>query len=299
MSGDLMDGIVGYLITPLDASGRVDTASLSRLTESMVTSGIPAVSPLGSTGILPLLSDEERDTVVDAVCRQVSGRVPVLVGTSSMTTGNAVRHARYAEKVGASAILVAPLAYWKLTEQEVFDHYAAIADSVSLPIMAYNNPSSGTDMSADFLLRLAEIPNVTMVKESTGDIARIQHLLLHGEGRLRVFIGKNTLSFAAFALGCHGWCSAAAQIAPRQLLALHRSLAADADLGEGRRMFRELFPLLEALVGSGLARTVPAALQLLGTDPGPLRRPLQPLGGAARDRLAAAMRRLGLLGPDA
>ena len=295
MSEALLHGIVGYLITPLDTSGRVDTKQLSQLTEAMIASGIPSVSPVGSTGILPLLTDEERDMVVDTVCRQVSGRVPVLVGTSSMTTGNAIRHARYAERAGASALLISPLAYWKLTEQEIFDHYDAVASAVSLPIMAYNNPSSGTDMSADLLLRLAEIPNVTMVKESTGDLARIQHLLLHGEGRLQVFIGKNTLSFAAFALGCHGWCSAAAQIAPRQLLAMHRALVVDADLREARRMFRELFPLLEALVRSGLARTIPAALELLGQAPGPLRLPLQPIGEAARAGLAAAMRNLGLL----
>ncbi len=260
----------------------------------MVQSGIHSVSPLGSTGILPLLGDEERDLVVDTVCRQVGARVPVLVGTSSMTTEGAIRHARYAEKAGAAALLIAPLAYWKLTEREVFDHYDSIAKAVSIPIMAYNNPSSGTDMSADFLLKLSQIPNVTMVKESTGDITRIQHLLLHGEDRLRVFVGKNTLSFAAFALGCHGWCSAAAQVAPRHLLDMHQALTGDCDMAEARRMFRELFPLLESLVRWGLARTIPAALDLQGQASGPLRRPLQPIGDSERAALSAAMQKLGI-----
>ncbi|RYZ11089.1 MAG: dihydrodipicolinate synthase family protein, partial [Myxococcaceae bacterium] len=170
-------GIVSYPITPF-TEGRVDEVLLGRLVEDMVGAGVHAIAPLGSTGVLPYLSDEEREQVAEVVVKRVAGRVPTLVGVSSLTTEQTVRHAKYAEKVGASAVMIIPMSYWKLGDAEILGHFDAVAKAISIPIAVYNNPATGgLDLSPDILSRLLRIPNVTMVKESTGDVNRMHRLV--------------------------------------------------------------------------------------------------------------------------
>jgi 4-hydroxy-tetrahydrodipicolinate synthase len=173
MASTLFKGIIAYPVTPFsEASGEVDTHALTQSIERLIADGVHAVAPLGSTGESAYLSDAEWDQVADESLRAVGKRVPVVVGISDLTTANAVRRARFAERAGADAVMVLPISYWKLSEQEIFEHYAAIAGSVGIPIMVYNNPAtSGIDLTPQLIARLVrEIDNVTMVKESTGDI---------------------------------------------------------------------------------------------------------------------------------
>ncbi len=117
-----------------------------------------AVAPLGSAGVLPYLSDQERQLIVEATMEQVNGRVPVMIGVSGLTTERVVHHARFAEKQGAAAVMVIPMSYWKLTEAEILTHFNTVGDAISLPIMAYNNPATGgLDMPPEFLAKLLRI----------------------------------------------------------------------------------------------------------------------------------------------
>jgi len=293
MKAEQLRGIIGYLITPLTSDDRVDVARLERLTKKMIADGVHAISPLGSAGLLPYLDAADRERVLETVCRQAKDRVPVLVGISSLTTRDAVFNAKAAAAAGASALLLAPTAYWKLTEREIVGHYTKVAEATALPIMVYNNPASGTDMAPDLILRLAEIPNITMVKESTGDLSRIQHLLTHNKGQLRVYVGKNTLSFPALALGCHGWCSAAAHIIPKEIIELYELCQTESDLKAAQSLFARISPLLHALVSGGLPRSVAAALEILGEDPIFLRAPMLPLPDSGRKELHVLLRELG------
>ena len=182
-----LKGIIAYPITPFSADGTVDIAKYKELLERMVKAGVHAVAPLGSAGVLPYLSDQERQLIVEATMEQVNGRIPVMIGVSGLTTERVVHHARFAEKQGAAAVMIIPMSYWKLTEAEILTHFNTVGDAISLPIMAYNNPATGgLDMPPEFLAKLLRIPNVTMIKESTGDVNRL-HRLVHPRVFEKVF----------------------------------------------------------------------------------------------------------------
>jgi 4-hydroxy-tetrahydrodipicolinate synthase len=148
--------------------------------------------------------------------QHVAKRVPTIVSVSDLTTAKAVRRARFAEAQGADAVMVLPAAYWKLSEAEILAHYRAIGDSIGVPIMLYNNPAtSGTDMSVDLILRIVKgVENVTMVKESTGDIQRM-HNCNAGRRQVPFYNGCNPLALEAFAAGAKGWCTAAPNLIPQ------------------------------------------------------------------------------------
>lgn len=288
-----MKGIVAYPITPLTDSDQLDLKTYCLLLDRLIDNGSHAVAPLGSAGILPYLSDDEREHITEATTSHVAGRVPVMIGVSSLTTERAVHHARIAEKAGASAVMVIPMSYWRLTDDEIFDHYARIAESISIPIMAYNNPATaGIDMSPLFLSRLLQIDNVTMVKESSGDVNRMHQLIQCAGDDVAFFNGSNPMAYSAFAAGATGWCTAAPNLIPRLNLDLYDAFTKTKDLRQAKQVFHQQLPLLKLLVDYGLPRTVAAGLQLDGVPIGPLRSPLRPLSQTHRDELAVLLRQV-------
>lgn len=272
-----LKGVIAYPITPFDVREQVDIPLFKKLVERLVISGSDAIAPLGSTGVLPYLSDEEKESLTEACIQQVAGRVPTLVGVSNLTTERTIHHARFAEKAGATALMIIPMSYWKLSDEEIFRHYDKVAAEVSIPIMAYNNPAtSGIDMSPALLKRLLEIPNVTMIKESSGDIQRM-HLLRKALGEEVAFYnGSNPLALAAFAAGATGWCTAAPNLVPELNNALYKAVL-DNDPEKAQQLFYRQFDLLRFIVAKGLPRAIQAGLNILGEDAGYLRSPLMPL----------------------
>ncbi|MBC9811050.1 dihydrodipicolinate synthase family protein [Crocinitomicaceae bacterium CZZ-1] len=292
MKDNLFKGVIAYPITPFDDNGQVNIPLFKRLVERLVISGSHAIAPLGSTGVLPYLSDEEKEAVTEATIQQVSGRVPTLVGVSNLTTEKTIYHARFAEKSGATAVMIIPMSYWKLTDDEIVDHYDAVASKISIPIMAYNNPAtSGVDMSPALLKRLLEIPNVTMIKESTGDIQRMHHLRKElGEG-VAFYNGSNPLALAAFSAGATGWCTAAPNLIPELNIALYNAIQQN-DLETAQSLFYQQVDLLKFIVAKGLPRAVKAGLHLLGEDGGTLRSPLKPLTEGETEELKHILLRI-------
>lgn len=201
---------------PFAADGGLDLPALGRSIERLIDGGVHAIAPLGSTGEGAYLSDPEWDEVVDFTLKTVAHRVPTIVSVSDLTTAKTVRRAQFAESLGAEAVMVLPISYWKLNEAEVFQHYRAVGEAIGVPVMLYNNPgTSGIDMSVELILRIVrEVDNVTMVKESTGDIQRMHKLRLLGEGRVPFYNGCNPLALEAFVAGAKGWCSAAPNLIP-------------------------------------------------------------------------------------
>lgn len=223
-------GIIGYTITPFTADGEgLDLPALGRSIDRLVEGGAHAIAPLGSTGEGAYLSDHEWDQVAEFSLAHIDGRVPTVVSVSDLTTAGAIRRARLAERLGADAVMVLPTAYWKLSEAEILQHYQAIGDSIGVPIMLYNNPAtSGTDMSVELILRIVKtVENVTMVKESTGDIQRMHKLQVLGEGQVPFYNGCNPLALEAFVAGATGWCTAAANLIPALNLALYQAVQAN------------------------------------------------------------------------
>jgi len=270
-------GIIAYPITPFDENEQVDIPLFRKLVERLVASGSHAIAPLGSTGVLPYLSDAEKEAITEATMQQVAGRVPTLVGVSNLTTERTIYHAKFAEKAGATAVMIIPMSYWKLTDDEIVKHYDAVAASISIPIMAYNNPATGgVDMSPALLKRLLEIPNVTMIKESTGDVQRMHYLKKELGEDVAFYNGANPLALAAFAAGAKGWCTAAPNLIPELNLELYEAVENN-DLATAQKVFLQQVNLLKFIVAKGLPRAIKAGLNILGEDGGYIRRPLQPL----------------------
>ncbi|MDJ1499611.1 dihydrodipicolinate synthase family protein [Xanthocytophaga agilis] len=270
-------GIIAYPITPFDNQEKVDIPLFKKQVDRLIVSGAHGIAPLGSTGVLPYLTDEEKEAVTEATMQQVANRVPTLVGVSNLTTDKTIYHARFAEKAGATAVMIIPMSYWKLTDDEIVQHYDAVASKLSIPIMVYNNPATGgVDMSPALLKRLLKIPNVTMIKESTGDIQRMHYLRKELGEDVAFYNGSNPLALAAFAAGANGWCTAAPNLIPELTTQLYNTIQNN-DLAEAQRVFYQQLDLLKFIVSKGLPRAIQAGLNILGEDGGQLRSPLKPL----------------------
>ncbi|MFI9407710.1 dihydrodipicolinate synthase family protein [Nocardia sp. NPDC052316] len=283
-----VSGIVAYPVTPFSAdSGKVDEPVLRALVDRLVEAGVDAVAPLGSTGESAYLDDQEWAAVASICVEQVDGRVPTVVGVSELTTAGTIARARLAERLGATALMMLPVAYWRLTDNELRRHFTAVADAVALPVMAYNNPgTSGIDMSPEFLVDLvAGVDNITMIKESSGDIARMRRIAELGGASVPFFNGSNRLALQAFGAGAAGWCTAAACLVPEQITEVWRLLRAG-ETDSAAKLFDRLEPLLTALTRDGLPRTVKAGLRSLGIDAGDPRPPLLPVDDDTRRTIA-------------
>ncbi|MFH6998742.1 dihydrodipicolinate synthase family protein [Flavobacterium sp. FlaQc-57] len=270
-------GIIAYPITPFDTNEKVDIKLYKQLLERLIVSGSHAVAPLGSTGVMPYLNDDEKEAITEATVEQTKGRVPILVGVSNLTTERTIYHAKFAEKAGADAVMIIPMSYWKLSDDEIVKHYDTVAKQISIPIMAYNNPATaGVDMSPALLKRILEIPNVTMIKESTGDIQRMHYLKKELRENVAFYNGSNPLALSAFAAGATGWCTAAPNLIPELNIALYNAVQEN-DLLEAQRLFYKQIDLLRFIVEKGLPRAIKSGLKIQGIDSGHLRKPLQPL----------------------
>ncbi len=294
MSSPTIHGIIGYTITPFSADGStLDLDALGHSIDRLIDSGVHAIAPLGSTGEGAYLSDAEWDEVSAYSIQKVAKRVPTIVSVSDLTTAKAVRRARFAEAEGADVVMVLPTSYWKLSEAQILAHYAAVGDSVGVPIMLYNNPAtSGTDMSVELILRIFnEVDNVSLVKESTGDIQRMHRLHQLGEGRVPFYNGCNPLALEAFAAGAKGWCTAAPNLIAQLNIELYHAVLAN-DLQGARALFYRQLPLLEFILKGGLPATIKAGLRMNGLEAGDPRLPVFPLAEASRAQLQGLLERL-------
>lgn len=230
---------------------------------------------------------------VDAAAK----RVPVVVGTSAIATRTAVALSRHAAQVGADGIIVNPQSYWQPTEDELFGHYRAIARAVDIPVMVCNNPgTTKVDMSPAFIARLGrEFPHFVAVKESSGDIRRVQEIVALTNGRMRVSIGHQSLALSAFAVGADGWTTGIANTIPRQCVEVFDETVRHGRWETARQAFMRILPLCDFFAAKSLTRAAKAAAELMGKSLGPPRLPLKPLGKANRAALRALLADLGLV----
>ena len=284
MSVTKIHGIIAYPVTPFNDG--IDTERLAALVDRLVASGMHGIAPVGSTGELAYLEEPEFDSVVDTTIKTVAGRAPVIVGVSDVTTAKTIRRATYAQQAGADAVMILPVSYWKLAEREIVQHYRSVSDAISIPIMAYNNPAtSGVDMPAELLVSMFEnIENVTMVKESTGDLSRMRRIDELSGGRLPFYNGSNPLVLDALKAGASGWCTAAPNLRAQPCIDLYGAVRAG-DLDKAQSLYDDLKPLLQFIVAGGLPTTVKAGLDLLGFPIGDPRAPQLPLDEQGRAEL--------------
>ena len=287
-----LEGIIAYPITPFKAeSQEVDFDALTITLNALLEHQCDAIAPLGSAGESAYLSWQEWQQVAEKSIEVVNHRVPVILGISELTTTMAIQKAEKAEELGADVIMVMPISYWKLTDQEIYDYYQQIAAATKLPMMVYNNPAtSGVDMSPELIAKMfQEIENICMVKDSTGDIQRMHKFHELTQGKLPFYNGCNPLALEAFCAGASGWCTVAPNLLGKLPNQLYQA-AKNGDLALAQSLFYKQLPLLRFIVQGGLPKTIKAGLNELGFSVGDPRKPLQKANPSEVNQLKSLMK---------
>ena len=286
------EGSYTVMVTPFtDDGSAVDTAALERFVDWQIAEGVPGLIPLGSTGEFLSVTEDERRQVVETVVGQSRGRIPVVVGTADEWTPRAVAFSRDAERMGASGVMVVPPYYSSPTEDELFEHYRRIAEAISIPVMVYNNPNtSNVDLRPELVARLAEIDNISCIKESSGDIARVDAILRLAPDRITVFAGYHACD--SIRLGAKGWVSVCGNIVPRLSADVYDLPAKHGDPEAGRATYHRLLPLLDAISGDLYVSATKAAMEIVGMPVGPPRPPRLPLPAPRTAALRAVLAEL-------
>ncbi|MEN6404895.1 MAG: 4-hydroxy-tetrahydrodipicolinate synthase [Thermoguttaceae bacterium] len=286
-------GLTVAMITPF-RDGQVDVEALQRHVEFQVEAGATCVCPVGTTGECPTLSNAEHERVISAVVEAAAGRIKVMAGTGSNSTEEALHLTRWAARAGADAALIVAPYYNKPTQEGFFQHFRMLAQAVDIPICIYNIPGrTGKNIEPETIIRLAELPNITMVKESTGSMDQASQIVNATD--LTLLSGDDSLTLPLMALGARGVVSVVGNIVPKDMIALVRAFDAG-DVAEARRWHRKLFPLCRDMLGlSTNPIPIKAAMQMLGRDTGDLRMPLVRLNAAEEAKLRATLVRYGLL----
>lgn len=281
-------GTYTVIITPFtEDNTRIDETMLRWLVDFQIAEGIHGIIALASNGEFLSLSDEERHDVARIVVEQAAGRVPVVVGTAAENTNDVIRYTRDAESLGADAAMVLTPYYCWIDEDEIFAHYQRIAEATSLPIMLYNHPASTVlDMKPPLVARLAEIDNISYIKESTTDIRRVYQIKDLCGDKITVFAGY--LGYESFMVGAEGWVSVCANILPRKSAELFELAVDRNDKVAAWVVFKELVPIIDFLGDHFYVHGMKAAFRLLGRDMGDPRPPRLPL----RPELVAPLRKV-------
>ncbi|ANM11294.1 MULTISPECIES: dihydrodipicolinate synthase family protein [unclassified Rhizobium] len=273
--------------TPADADGRVDTEALCRLLEPLCDAGVASIGLLGSTGIYAYLTREERLRAIEAAVECVKGRVPIVVGVGALRTDSACDLARDAETAGADALLLAPVSYTPLTQEEVYQHFLAVTKAAALPLCIYNNPgTTHFTFSRELLRRLSDIETIKAVKmplPADGDV-RGELAALREKTDLAIGYSGDWGAAEALLSGAEAWYSVVGGLLPRTALALTKA-AITGDGNETRRLDGLLEPLWRMFKELGSIRVVYMLVEHLLLTRAELPRPLMPLGAADRQRV--------------
>jgi 4-hydroxy-tetrahydrodipicolinate synthase len=287
-------GAITALVTPFK-DGKVDEAALRELIEFQIANGIDGLVPCGTTGESPTLSHDEHDRVIEITIDAAKKRVPVIAGTGSNSTTEALRLTRHAYEAGADGALIACPYYNKPTQEGLYRHYQLIAKSVPLPIIPYNIPGrTGVNMSPELMARLAEIDNIVGVKEASGSLKQMNDVLDLCGPEFDVLSGDDGFTLPLMAIGGKGVISVASNIVPADMAAMVDAAEAG-DFAAARALHAKMSPLFDVLFIEVNPIPVKAALALMGRIACEYRLPLCPMAPANHEKLKAALTRYGLI----
>jgi 4-hydroxy-tetrahydrodipicolinate synthase len=291
--GAAFAGLSVAITTPLK-DGEVDYALLKKQVEFQIEAGVQGLCPVGTTGESPTLSHEEHERVISTVVQTVAGRCKVMPGTGSNSTAEALRLTKWAAKEGADAALMVGPYYNKPTQEGFYQHYKAVAEQVGIPICVYNIPGRmAKNIEPETIIRLAELPNITMVKEATGSMDQASQII--GGSDLTVLSGDDSMTLPLLAVGGEGVISVVGNIVPKDMLALLAAFKRS-DMTEAYKLHHKLFQLCRDMLGlSTNPIPIKAAMKMLGRDTGELRLPMTPLDAASEAKLRKTLTKYGLL----
>lgn len=273
------------LVTPFNKDLSINEAALRAFVEWQIAEGIDFLVPCGTTGETPTLTSAEQHRVVEIVLETANKRVPVIAGAGGYDTRVIIEKAREYERLGVDGLLSVTPYYNKPTQEGLYQHFRAIAESTSLPIIVYNvPPRTNVNLLPDTLLRIAEFSNIVGVKEASGDITQITDIAIRMREDFLLLSGDDSMTLPLIAVGGCGLISVASNEIPRQMTALTKACNAG-DLAEARRLNAKLMPLMKGNFIETSPAPVKAALAMMGKIEETARLPIVPVTDATREKL--------------
>lgn len=289
-------GIIPPVATPMQANEDLDLPRFRWFLDHLINAGVHGVFVLGTNSEFYAMDEQEKQQVIATAMEHVRGRVPVWAGTGAETTREAVRLTRMAEKEGVTGVSIITPYFVSPTQQEIFDHYRRIAETTRLPVVLYNNPATcgGVKIDVDTVARLAEIPNILGIKDSSGDLQNTNEYIRVVPDRFSVLQGRDTLIYQALIFGARGAVPATANVAPRILVDIYESFMRG-DHAAAKAAQIRLNPVRMSLTLGTPPGGVKAALSLMGMSIGPSRSPINPLPPDKQQKMKAALESAGLI----
>jgi 4-hydroxy-tetrahydrodipicolinate synthase len=292
-------GVGTALITPFTKDGALDEPAVKRLARRQIDSGVHFLSPCGTTGEAPTLSHRDKLRVVELVVEEANGRVPVLAGAGGYDTREVIELARDMERVGADGLLSVTPYYNKPTQEGLYQHFKAIAESVGVPIVLYNVPTrTSVNMSVETTLRLSEIPNIVATKEAAMNAEHWSTIVSSARDGFDLLSGDDPLTVAAMAIGGKGVVSVASNEAPAEMAQIVE-LCEKNDYAAARKLHHWLYPLIQVNFIETNPIPCKAAMAAMGLVEESYRLPLVPPSPAAREKIMRVLQQLKLLGAAA
>lgn len=290
-----LSGVLTALATPFTTDDRIDEAKLRFLVDRSIDGGVDGVVACGSTGEFAALSADERRLVVETVVEHTAGRVPVVAQTGATSTAEAIRTSRHAQECGADVLMLVTPYYEPLSLAETTGYIRTVAEAVEIPVMLYNIPAAtGVNLDHETVGELArDVENIRYIKDSSGNMEQANQLIHHHAEHISTIIGWDALILAALTEGAAGVMAGAANVAPREIVAVHQAVTAG-DFEKARAEWNRIYPLIDVLLSTAFVPGIKAALDLLGHPIGTPRRPTADLDPASLARLEKLVAELQL-----
>ena len=290
----MFKGSIVAIVTPFK-NDKVDEEKLRELVEFQIENGTDGIVPCGTTGEASTLDYEEHDRVIEIVVEQAKKRVPVIAGTGSNSTKEAIEISEHAKKVGADGVLLVTPYYNKPTQEGLYRHYKAIAEAVAIPQVLYNVPGrTSVNMLPETVARLAGIPNIVAIKEATGSLQQASEILALCGDKIGVLSGDDFITFPMMACGGTGVISVTANIMPKEIASMVDAFNAG-NMEEAKRLHLKLLKINNAMFIETNPTPVKTALGLMGKCSDEVRLPLAPMSEANKAKLAGIMKEYGLI----
>ena len=291
----MFKGSMVAIVTPFTAEGKVDEEKYRELIEFQIENGTDVIVPCGTTGESATLDYEEHDRVIRICIEQVKGRVPVIAGTGSNSTAEAIEISQHAKEMGADGVLLVSPYYNKPSQEGLYQHYKALAEAVALPQVLYNVPGrTGMNMAARTTIRLAAFANIVAIKEASGSVTQASEIIAEAGDRIDVISGDDFLTLPLMACGAKGVISVTANIAPKQVKTMV-SAVQSGNWEEAKRLHLQLLDLHQAMFIESNPVPAKTTLALMGKIDAAVRLPLVEMQEATLEKLKVVLRKHQLI----
>ncbi len=288
-------GIIPAMVTPIDKSGKINKKALRELTNYLIDGGVHGLFPVGSTGEYYGLTLEQKTEVIETVVDETNGRVPVYAGSAMITTRDTIKVTKIAESLGVDAVSILTPMFINPNDNELYNHYKAIASSVNIPVLLYNNPGrTGINISVNLLERLSKIDNIVGIKDSSGDMTLTGEYIRRTDDDFNVLVGRDTLILSALVYGGKGSISSTASLVPGLPVKIYEEYI-KGNIEEACKAQFELAPLRMAFSLGTFPVIIKEGLKLIGIDAGDTLEPVEPLGENERNKLKKILEDIGAI----